>query len=293
MNGLKYHLRLIQFAFLFYTRIPFPNLPDALLESETYHIEKLQNQCSRYFILVGFIVGLLSALVFYLASLVLPVLVAVTLSTIFSIFITGAFHEDGLADSLDGLGGGWSKEQILDIMKDSRIGTYGSAGLLLTVFTKISALFYIATASTSLAIVILILAHMTSRWWSLLFMTAMDYVRLDELSKSKPITKGFGLIDFAFSNFVYLLLTALTFYAFAFAASPQTSLSFSFSDQVVFFLILIAAALLSPLPVLTYFYLKIKKWLQGYTGDILGAIQQLAEVNIYLGTLIFIKVIHG
>ena len=84
------------------------------------------NQSSRYFSLVGWLIGSITALALWGASLILPVSVAVIISMLVSIFLTGAFHEDGLADSADGLGGGMTLAKKLAIMKDSRIGTYGA-----------------------------------------------------------------------------------------------------------------------------------------------------------------------
>lgn len=242
-------LRLIQFALMFYTRLPVPSLPD--VDQSTV------DHASRYFPLIGWLIGGLSALSFIVFDVVFPLDIAVLLSMCFSIWLTGAFHEDGLADSCDGLGGGWDKQSILRIMKDSRVGTYGLVGL-----GSVLAIKFLALSSMSSALIpyALLVAHVTSRWFSSLFMYLMDYVRLDEVSKSKPITKGYTKKDF-------FIATALT--------------------VPVCFLLPMGgvAGILGALPLLVYFYRVLKMWLGGYTGDALGAVQQLAEVGCYLGLI--------
>ena len=117
-------LQLFLAAVMFYTRIP-------VSQNVGYSEVSLQKSI-RYFPLIGWIVGGLSALLFLgLSLLPLPTTVVVLLSMVASIWVTGAFHEDGFADVCDGFGGGWTKEKILAIMKDSRLGTYGAIGLFL------------------------------------------------------------------------------------------------------------------------------------------------------------------
>ena len=112
----------------FFTRIPVPSFAD-FQEVELNHSVK-------YFPLVGILIGCLGALSFYLASLILPQKIAVLISMAATIYATGAFHEDGLADSADGMGGGWQREQILTIMQDSRLGTYGAVALFFALDRK-------------------------------------------------------------------------------------------------------------------------------------------------------------
>ncbi|MFM9835282.1 MAG: adenosylcobinamide-GDP ribazoletransferase, partial [Methylophilaceae bacterium] len=107
----------------FFTRIPVPSFAD-------FHEAEL-NHSGKYFTLVGIIVGLVGAIAYYIFSMVFPTSIALLISMASTIYLTGAFHEDGLADSADGLGGGWQREQILTIMQDSRIGTYGAVALCL------------------------------------------------------------------------------------------------------------------------------------------------------------------
>ena len=118
---MRYQLELFLTALGFFTRIPVPAWVP-------WSPERL-NHAARYFPLVGWVVGGVGAGAFLALALVLPVSLAVILSMAVTIRLTGAFHEDGLADTFDALGGHVSRERALQIMRDSRIGTYGAAAL--------------------------------------------------------------------------------------------------------------------------------------------------------------------
>jgi adenosylcobinamide-GDP ribazoletransferase len=94
------------------------------------------NRSARYFPAVGLLVGGIGALVYLGAAQLWPQAVAVLLSMAATIYATGAFHEDGLSDTVDGLGGGWEKLRILEIMKDSRVGSYGVVAMVLALLGK-------------------------------------------------------------------------------------------------------------------------------------------------------------
>ncbi len=111
-------------AIMFYTRIPVP-------KGTGFSAENL-NRATRYFPLIGILVGGVGALVFILVNLILSTPVTIVISIALMILLTGAFHEDAIADFCDGFGGGYSQEKILSIMKDSRIGTYGAIALILS-----------------------------------------------------------------------------------------------------------------------------------------------------------------
>jgi adenosylcobinamide-GDP ribazoletransferase len=240
----------IRLAVMFYTRIPVGTIQN--------YDQDVLNRTSRYFTLVGALVGALCALVFWLCSQYFPQGLAAVLSTAFGVWLTGAFHEDGLADACDGLGGGWDKAKILEIMKDSRIGTYGFAGLALTLSLKCMALSALPMAWVVAA---LLAGHVASRWCASLTMWCLNYVRLDENSKTKPITKEFENKDFAVSSCIALV--------FIMVCLPMWALP----------------ALLGMLPFGLYLAFKLHQWLGGYTGDGLGAMQQVTEVGFYLGLL--------
>ena len=116
-SQMKYQWTLWLVALSFFTRIKVASF-------ENFE-QRWLNQASRYYGLVGLLIGVLSAIVFVTIAQILPLSVAIILAMITSIIITGGFHEDGLADTWDGFGGGWSIENKLAIMKDSRLGTYG------------------------------------------------------------------------------------------------------------------------------------------------------------------------
>ncbi|MGF1725518.1 adenosylcobinamide-GDP ribazoletransferase [Photobacterium nomapromontoriensis] len=234
----------------FFTRIPIPaDIP--------YSPERL-NHANRYFALVGIIVGLCSAGVLWLAQLLLPVQVAVILAMATSLLLTGAFHEDGLADVFDGFGGGWLPEQKLDIMKDSRLGTYGAAALFVTLGIKWASLSAIAEHSPAMAMMALVCLHCLSRAISASLIFSYPYVRLDEQSKVKPLANQQSPQDLwvlIFTSFAILLLLPLTI---------------AIVLTVVLLLVRYACGI--------WF----QRQLGGYTGDCLGAAQQLAELAGYL-----------
>ena len=250
---MKQQLNLLLTAFGFFTRIPIPfNI--------AFSQENL-NRCNRYLPIVGLVVGSISALVFYSASLLFTTSIAVILSMITSVLLTGAFHEDGFADVCDAFGGGWTKEKILTIMKDSRVGAYGAIGILLLLLLKF---FAINEIQPNLIVKAIISAHVISRLMAVWTMHSLNYVREDESSKSKPITKSLQSKD--------LLL--------AFVLSLPVL--FLFGD-LLYFLVLIPAFIAK-------FWLEryFKKWIGGYTGDCLGSIQQVTEVVVYLSILAII-----
>jgi len=266
---MKKQLDIFFTALMFYTRIPCPK---NITHDPTY-----LNKATRYFPLVGWIVGGIGALVFTLSYKVFSLELAILFSLLANILTTGAFHEDGFADVCDGFGGGWTKEKILKIMKDSAIGAYGAIGLILLFAIKFFAIFqFLDWAKDSpfvgiseVSFLFFIVVHSLSRLTAISIIFTTDYVREDELSKSKPIAKQntwkeiLGAFVFGFAPLVYL----------------------AFMDWK-FILILI------PLIFLRFFAIRyFKKWIGGYTGDCLGAVQQLAEVVIYLSIIALWKFI--
>ena len=248
MSWLARQLRLFLCAVQFLTRLPTPALsgfePDWI------------SRCARYFPLVGLLVGGVCAAVFWAASQfwsgALPALLAIGAG----VLLTGAFHEDGLADTADGLGGGGTPERRLEIMKDSRIGTYGALALGLVLATKVAAL---ATLPAGLGAWTLVAAHAGGRGASVLTMRALAYVRDVDGGKWKPAPSDLGFWE---------VLAALTFAALPLALSPAG----------VVFQGLLAGALLALVLVLVA-----RRLLGGYTGDVLGAIEQVFELGFTLG----------
>jgi adenosylcobinamide-GDP ribazoletransferase len=235
-------------AIRFFTRLPVP--------AWVGHSAEALNRSARYFPAVGLVVGGIGALV-YLATLQLwPQPVAVLLSMAATIYATGAFHEDGLSDSVDGLGGGWDKLRILEIMKDSRVGSYGVVAMVLALLGKFTLLTALDAALVPYA---LLAGHALSRFCSTLLLATMDYVREDLLAKAKPLATRLTAGEMG---------VALAFVLAALALLPIQQA-----------LVGCALAGLATL----WLAAKFRRWLGGYTGDCLGATQQLSEIAFYLG----------
>lgn len=244
-------LRRFFLALGYFTRLPVPAwvgwAPEEL------------NRAARYFPLAGLIVGALSAAVLWLALQVLPPALAVLLSMAASLRLTGAFHEDGLADSADGLGGGWQREDVLRIMKDSRIGTYGAATLVLALLAKFAAL----QALGLQAVWALLAVHPLSRLMALLIMWRLPYVREDDSSRAKPVAQGIGPTEVLIGLLGGLLPLGLL-------------LAAGLVGAVHAGLALLLAALVT-----LWWARLLRRRLAGYTGDCLGAAQQLSELAAY------------
>lgn len=245
----------------FFTRIPVPQFDD-------FKTEEL-NRAAKYFPLVGALVGLVGALVFVVATLVFPQSIAVLISMVSTIWLTGAFHEDGLADSFDGLGGSFEREQALTIMQDSRLGTYGAIALFFAVLVKFQVLSHMHPAFVPLA---LVAAHALSRLAAVWVMATADYVKPS--GKAKPLATQISGTPLAIANFFGLLpfISMLVLLA-VFRHSPWAIAK------------LVLMALLPVMVVWAWWRTKLRKRLGGYTGDTLGATQQITELVFYLGAL--------
>ena len=258
-NWTKYEWQLLLVAIQFLTRIPIPAMPE-------YQPQWL-HQSSRYFPAVGLLIGLLCAFVFWLASLLFNPLVASIISTAFGIKLTGAFHEDGLADTCDGLGGGLTRERTLTIMKDSRLGTYGTLGLVSALLLKVSLL---AGMPASVAPIALIIGHSTSRLLCISLIALLPYGGDVEHAKAKPMAQQLTPIQALISSawvLVALILVTIIF--------PTTIRQISLAQWLLALLLAVIAT--------DYMRRLLRRRLGGYTGDGLGATQQLSEVAIYMG----------
>jgi len=251
---MKKEIRIFFTALMFFTRIPCPKWVD--------HSEEYLNKSSRYFPVVGILVGSISALFFYGFQFILPKEIALLLSMVASVLTTGAFHEDGFADVCDGFGGGWTKEKILLIMKDSRLGTYGVIGIGLMLLLKWTSLNYLPT---ELAVIALISGHAISRLNAVSLIFTDEYAREDDTSKTKPLATKMGM-----GGLIFALITGL-------------------APLLLFANIYVWITLLPLLFVRWYFSRYFKKWIGGYTGDCLGAVQQVSEVVFYLSLLVIFK----
>jgi adenosylcobinamide-GDP ribazoletransferase len=248
-------LRALTAAFTFMTRLPLGALAS--------HDPADLPASAVYFPVVGLVVGLVGGAVFALASHLWPTPLAVALSMCATVLVTGAFHEDALADAFDGFGGGWSREQVLAIMKDSRVGSFALVGVTLTLATKFLALSALASGGPLLGVGRgLVLGHVLSRWSSLLLIRRYPYVRpasdAERASAGRPFVAGVtsGRLIAA----TVLLLVILNAVAGWRALPP----------------LIVAVAVTAGAG--WYFDRRIG----GITGDALGAANQIVEVCVYL-----------
>lgn len=249
-----YQLRLFFVALQFFTRLPIPRWVG--FEQDWLH------HASRYFPLVGVVVGAIGAGVYAAAALALPAAVAAVLSTAATIYATGAFHEDGFADACDGLGGGMTRERVLEIMKDSRVGAYGAIGVVCMLGTKIATLAMLPPAS---AIGALLLAHPLSRLCATSLIWRMEYARAE--GKAKPLAERMSTPEFC--------IAALTVAASAAILMACGALT----------LRAVLGALLAAAAATWWLARKFGRRIGGYTGDCLGAVQQLSEAAVYIAVL--------
>jgi adenosylcobinamide-GDP ribazoletransferase len=254
----QYYLLLL--ALSFFTRVPV-RLPE-VVKPEMLH------QASRYFALIGVFIGAVTALILVLLASFLPLSLAVLISMACSLLLTGAFHEDGWADVWDGFGGGWTVEQKLNIMKDSRLGTYGAAGLFFILMTKYQSLVLLGTHNANPVLALsfaLVLAHTLSRAVSTSLIFSMSYVSEDAQSKVKPLAQHLsikGLTILLITGAVVLFTLLPLLHAF----------------------VMIACLWIIRILLILWF----NRQLGGFTGDCLGAAQQILEVAVYIILLVLV-----
>lgn len=265
-------------ALQFFTRIPV----NGRLAAWVGYSPAMLRASAGHFPGVGWLVGALVAGVTALLMARLPdagfsPLVAAVWGTMFGVLITGAFHEDGLADVADGLGGTQDRERALVIMKDSRVGAFGAIAVGLVLLAKVSLLALLGSVGSPLLCSALFLAHVVSRTWPLLLIRLMPHVGDDAGSKSKPLADQINAGS---------LLAALVWCvsAFALMAYAQEVTHFIVGDEDSMALL---QALLWALVASGLAFGLMWRWfwtrLQGFTGDCLGTTQQLCELAFYLG----------
>ena len=264
---MKKELRIFFTAMMFLTRLPVPRFAD--------HSPDYLERSVKYFPLIGWIVAAISGFTFLVFNKYISEDLAIAASIIAGILTTGAFHEDGFADVCDAFGGGWTKEKILLIMKDSRLGSYGVIGMMAILFCKFLLLKELPKFTPDLQapsinifynyryfLLTLIAAHGVSRLMPILVMRSYDYVTDPEGSKSKPVaSRKPSLPMLLIATITALLPFAFMSWQFLLAIVPVVYVAFSLAK---------------------YF----KKWIGGYTGDCMGAIQQVSELCYYLSTII-------
>ncbi|MGB0126349.1 MAG: adenosylcobinamide-GDP ribazoletransferase, partial [Rhodocyclaceae bacterium] len=189
MSAVRRELEYFFGALRFFTRIPAP--------AWVGHSQDRLDHAARYFPLIGALVGAIGGLVTLTAALVLPLSIAIVLGMAATILATGAFHEDGFSDTCDGFGGGWDKAQVMAIMKDSRVGSYGAVGVTMMLLAKFNAL---SALEIGLVLPALVAGHAISRLASTALIHALDYVRDDASGKAKPLANRMGRGELALAG---------------------------------------------------------------------------------------------
>ena len=263
---MKQQLTLFFTALQFYTRIPAPRW--------VHYKQENLGRATCYLPIIGWFVGIISGLSWLGGAYLTNISIGLVLSMIASIFTTGAFHEDGFADVCDGFGGGWTRDKILEIMKDSRVGTYGSIGLIMILALKFLLLSNLAVQQKNdfvVIIFVLIVAHAWSRLMPVFVILTKAYARAGQDSKAQPAAQKVSRSGLIAGSF--------------FALIPVFVLAWI--SHAPFILICCILPAILTLLLSRYF----NKWLGGYTGDCLGAIQQISEVAFYFSLTILWKLI--
>jgi adenosylcobinamide-GDP ribazoletransferase len=268
-------------ALQFFTRIPV----NGRLAAWVGFSPQMLRASAAHFPGVGWLVGLLVAALSGLLLWGLPAggfapLVVAAIGTAFGVLLTGAFHEDGLADVADGLGGSLQRERALEIMKDSRVGAFGAIAIVLALLVKVALVAQLASMGATVLCACLFLAHVVSRTWPLLLIRLLPHVGDAAGSKSKPLADQISLP--ALLAALLWCLAALALALWAWFESPALVPDQS-GAHVLF-------ALLGALGASALGFAWMGRWfarrLQGFTGDCLGATQQICELAFYLGFLL-------
>src|SRR5712671_1873051 len=198
-------IRRFLIAVQFLTRLPVPQT----INSSEIDIGK----AAAFFPLVGVIVGGGAAVVLATLQRFLPLPASVLCAVIFAVFLTNGFHEDGLADSFDGFGGGWTKDRVLEIMRDSCIGTYGTLALIFVILGKFNFLSVLPTGQTWRW---LIVAHTAARWTTLPLCAWLPYARAE--GQGKLVAKQVEALEIITGTATLLLVLLLLPWRAALAA---------------------------------------------------------------------------
>ena len=266
MQALRHYLLAVQF----FTRIPvtgrlatWVGYSPAMLRASSAHFPGVG------WLVAAMAVGSYAALWLGLGGAGFAPLAAAVGCTIATVLVTGGFHEDGLADVADGLGGAYQPERALEIMKDSRIGAFGAMALVLALLAKLSLLALLGAHSLPVALAALVGAHVLSRFWPLLIVRSLPHVGDTARSKSKPLAdqiSGPALVAALLWCFPPLVLVG-------------------YAQSALFLVAPIALSALCAAWMARWF----ARRLQGFTGDCLGATQQVSEIGFYLGAAIALR----
>ena len=256
----RWHDRILA-SFIFFTRLPFWRLHEPPRQAYKSVVE--------YWPLTGWLTNGLMAAVLYFGSMAMPLAVTIVLAIVVRLLVTGALHEDGLADFFDGFGGGGSdRSRILAIMKDSHIGAYGVLALIVYMFLLAASLYAIANVQCSLfgvqcslAVLAILAAGPFARMVTAQLVMMMPYARSEDEAKAKMVYRkmdwraGVGLaLQGLLPMGAFIWLTDIDW-------------------QMLIFV---------PCLVMYFLYLLIWRRLRGYTGDCCGAVCLLVELAVYL-----------
>jgi len=263
MQALRHYLLAVQF----FTRLPvtgrlaaWVGYSPAMLRASSAHFPGVG------WLVAGVAVGVYALLWWALGGKGFAPLVAAVGSTIATVLVTGGFHEDGLADVADGLGGASQRERALEIMKDSRIGAFGAMALVLAFAAKLALLAQLGSLGLPCALAALAGAHVLSRLWPLVVVRALPHVGDTATSKSKPLADQ---------------ISARALAAAALWCFPVLTLVWQALDAFVLIVSMACSAIGA-----AWMLWRFARRLQGFTGDCLGATQQVAEIGFYLGAAI-------
>jgi adenosylcobinamide-GDP ribazoletransferase len=235
-------------AAIFFTRLPLPAVPALQPDDEA--------RATAYWSLIGAGIGAVVAAAWWVSHRLLPGEIAAGLALAAGLLLTGALHEDGFADVCDGLGGGGTRERVLEIMRDPRIGTFGAIGLVMLIGLKWQVLIALPQAVVPGS---LVAAHALSRAAMALLAAALPYARSDGRAARRMVAR----LDARLAAAVAVGLASLLLVPRA--AWP--------------------ACLLLPALVVIGLGAWFRHRIAGYTGDCLGATQQLTELAVLIGAL--------
>ncbi len=237
-------------AFILLTRIPLP-------WSKLTSLAPDMNRGLWAYPLVGFCVSAIGAVVLYGAHLLsLPSLLGAALALVAMIFTTGAFHEDGLADVADGFGGGFGRDRKLEIMRDSRTGAYGTIAVVMSLALRLLALGHMSLVP---GIAALLVSGAVSRFWILAMLKMLPPARQEGVGTAAGVPSARQMLTAgAICLVVLILLLPLSYVLPVVTVAALSFLGVAFISH---------------------------RQVGGYTGDVLGAVQQVSEIAILIGLL--------
>lgn len=247
-------------ALMFFTRLPWWKLRRVPADSF--------KRIVGYWPVAGWVTGGVMAAIYGIALFFhLPVVLALLLVFTGRLLLTGALHEDGLADFFDGFGGGRSREQVLTIMKDSHIGTYGVLALVVYVALWVTSTVSLAQRSANLPIVLLLFADVWSKWSASQIVNLLPYARNEEDCKIKK---------------VYDRMSARTFtVGLLFALVPMLGCVL-FLKETPYMALWICVTASVPNSVMVWLVQYMRRRIGGYTGDCCGATFLLCELSYFI-----------